>query len=124
MSGPIIGEVFRYAPADLTDSERLVLLALAEDARSDRVARYSSVERLAQYTGKSPGTVRNALSALAARALIQRVGAAKAHRGRIQHYRLAQLAAHHQAALHVVPDLDPKSHPGVTLSDPESVTGP
>jgi len=103
VSGRIVGDVFDYAPRDLTSSELLVLLALAEDARDrDRRASYSDVETLVERTRLKPGTVRNALSKLVARSLIvpqiERV-----HRGgHHQEYVVARLAAGHRAALHVV----------------------
>jgi DNA-binding MarR family transcriptional regulator len=116
----LVGDVFRYAPADLTSAERLVLLALAEDAPHSgpfaRVSRYSSVARLSEYTGLRPGTVKNALSSLAARCLIQRMRA-KAHEGAIQHYKIAELGDHHRSAVHLVresPDSDPLEAERVT----------
>lgn len=103
MSGRIVGEVFDNAPEDLTSAELLVLLAIGEDARDrDRIAPYSDVESLVRRTRLKPGTVRNALSALARRALIvpqkQRV-----HRGGDhQEYAVARLTHAHRAAIHAV----------------------
>ena len=101
MSGVLVGDVFKCAPADLTSGQMLVLLALAEDARTgDRIARYSSLASLATKTRQREGSVKNALTELARRGLITKQG--KGHRGRVQHYRLADLAAHHRASLHVI----------------------
>lgn len=98
MSGRLVGEVLKHAPADLTPAQMLVLVALAEQARErDRTARYAKVSLLAEYTRLKPGTVRNALSELTSRALIQRVHD-RAHLGKIQQYRIAELAEHHRTA--------------------------
>lgn len=124
MSGRLVGEVFACAPADLTPAERLVLLALGCLARDhDRTARKGSdAAHLADMTCLGVGTVRNALSSLAGRALIQPMH--KARRGLAQDYRLTPLGVHHRAT---------KRHPSMTLEDelaslpddattPESVT--
>ena len=100
MSGRIADDVLEYAPADLTTAEVLVLTALALDAREkDRVARYSDVESLARRTRLKPGTIRNALSSLARRALIiptkDRVYRGGAH----QEYLVARLTPEHRAAV-------------------------
>lgn len=102
MSINLIREVFAYAPADLIPSERLVLLALAEDARDDRIARYSSNDRLMQRTGLSRAGLSKAVRALEAAGLVRRIGTA--HKGRIQQYKIAELHAHHQATnVHYLP---------------------
>lgn len=95
MSGKLVGDVLRYAPADLTVAERFVLVALAESARdADRTSR-TNVRAIAEGTGLAQGTVKNALSELRARLLIVPQGIA--HRGHAQDYRLAQLHAYHRA---------------------------
>lgn len=98
MSGKIVGEVLRYAPSDLTETQRWVLLALAESVREkpagNRVTR-TNVAEVADLTRRSPGTVRNALMELTRRALIAPQG--KAHRGHAQDYRIHPLEAHHRA---------------------------
>ncbi len=95
MSGRLVGEVLRCAPEDLTRAELDTLIALAEDARDkDRTARRRSVEEIAWLIRMSPGTVRNALSSLARRALIQPQHKARA--GRIQHYRITPLSERHR----------------------------
>lgn len=103
MSGRLVGDVLRYAPADLTVAERFVLVCLAESARDrDRVSR-TNARAITEATGLKLGTVKNALCELAARALIQPQGIAR--RGHAQDYRIAHLHAHHRAA--TVPREDP-----------------
>lgn len=101
MSGRIVGEVLNNAPDDLTNAELLVLIAIAEDARErDRLAKFSDVESLVRRTRLKPGTIRNALAALARRALIvptrDRVNRGTHH----QEYRVAQLDESHRDATH------------------------
>jgi hypothetical protein len=98
MSGRLVGEMFRCAPADLTPAERLVLLALANLARdSDRTARQGSdANSLAYMTCLGVGTVRNALSSLTNRAIIQPLH--KARKGLSQDYRITPLSEHHRAS--------------------------
>lgn len=103
MSGRIADEVLDNGPEDLTTAERLVLVAIALDAReNDRTARFSDVESLVRRTGLKPGTVRNALSSLVKRALItpqrDRVHRGGAH----QEYVVARLHNGHRAAVHVI----------------------
>lgn len=96
MSGKLVGEAGRYAPADLTVAERFVLIALAESARDgDRTSR-TNARAIAEFTGLAPGTVKNALSELKTRCLIVPLGIAR--RGHAQDYRLTQLHAHHRAS--------------------------
>ena len=103
MSGKLVGDAGRYAPEDLTVAERFVLVALAESARDNtRVSRTNS-RAIADFTGLALGTVKNALSELARRSLIQPQGVAR--RGHAQDYRIAHLEAHHRAA--TVPREDP-----------------
>lgn len=100
MSGRIVGEVLDHAPIDLRPAEFLVLIALAEDARDkDRLARFSDVETLVRRTRLGPGTIRNALSTLATRALIQPTYE-KARLGRHQEYVVTKLLNGHRAATH------------------------
>lgn len=107
MSIRLIREVFQYAPADLTANERLVLLALAEDARDDRIARYSSREQLLTFTGiKDVSTLKRVVRSLEAAGLISRLGTA--HKGRIQQYKVHELHAHHAATnVHYLPGANP-----------------
>lgn len=97
MSIHLIREVFDYAPADLKPAELVVLIALAEDARDDRISKFASHDKLIQRTRLSRRTLYRAIDQLESAGLIWRVGAA--HKGRIQQYRLAQLQAHHQATV-------------------------
>jgi predicted transcriptional regulator len=112
VSGRIVGEVLDHAP-DLPETEWRVLIALAEDANDrDRIARYSSTERLSERVRRARGSVHNALSNLAAKGIIRPL--LKAHRGRIQHYEIARLSADHRFVTY-----DPKaSQPGVNHSHP------
>lgn len=100
MSGRIVGEVFDNAPEDLRPAELLVLLAIAEDARDrDRLARYSDLESLTRRTRLKPGTIRNALSELAHRALIVPIHDGVHRGGRHQEYKVATLRAEHRGAV-------------------------
>lgn len=100
MSGRIVGEVLEYAPESLTDTERWVLVAIAEDARDrTRVSEYSTVDALARRTRRAPGTVRNALSSLANKGLIKPLR--KAREGVSQHYEVAKLEQHHRFVTYV-----------------------
>lgn len=98
MSGRLVGEVFKCAPTDLTPSEMLVLVALAEQARDrDRIARFSTAATIAEHTHLAYGTVRNVLSGLAARGLITRIGG-RAHIGKAQDYLISELSENHRIA--------------------------
>jgi hypothetical protein len=95
MSGRLVGEVLRYAPESLRAAEFLVLIVLAENAHDhDRVARLGAAE-IAHRARLSPGGTRNALSSLAARALIQPM-ISKLARGRSQDYKLHPLSEYHR----------------------------
>lgn len=95
MSGKLVQEVLDCAPEELSETERWVLVVLAEDARDkDRVARYATVDVIASRARRAPGTVRNALSSLEGRGLIR--GLLQARRGVSQHYQLAKLSSHHR----------------------------
>lgn len=104
MSGRIVGEILENAPTDLTTAERFVLVTIGEDARDrDRIAQYSDVETLAYRTCLKPGTVRNALSELARRALIEPL-IERVHRGgKHQEYRIPKLEPHHRNATKTKP---------------------
>jgi hypothetical protein len=101
VSGRIASDVLAYAPEDLTAAELLVLTALALDAREkDRTARFSDVETLTTLTRLKPGTIRNALSTLAARALIVPTVDRVYRGGRHQEYLVAKLTPEHRDAVH------------------------
>lgn len=102
MSGRIVGEVLENAPEDLTLSELVVLLAIAEDARDkDRLARFSDLENLQRRTRIKPGTIRNALSQLTQRGLLA-PQVAHVHRGGShQEYVIPKLEGHHRGILKV-----------------------
>lgn len=91
-----MSEVLDYAPVDLTPAERLVLVCLAELARDkDRTARQgTSSAAISNRTCLTIGTVKNALSSLARRAIIQPQH--KARRGLAQDYKLTQLSEYHR----------------------------
>lgn len=98
MSGAMVGEVLEHAPIDLTPAQMLVLLSLAEDARTNtRTATYeTSLTDLCRRTRCTSGTVRNALSELAKRGLIKPQH--KARTGIVQHYYIAPLDEHQRHA--------------------------
>lgn len=99
MSGRIVGEVMDHAPEDLRPAEYVVLLVIAEDARDrDRISRYSDLESLTRRARIKPGTIRNALSELTRRALIEPLHANVHRGGRHQEYRVTELKPHHRAA--------------------------
>lgn len=100
MSGRLVGEVLRHAPTDLTPSERLVYLALAETARdTDRIARLKcSATDLATVTCTSPKTVHNALYELRRRGLIKGLRDDVSKGGKHQEYYLTELSEHHRNA--------------------------
>lgn len=103
MSGRIVGEILDNAPQDLTPAELLVLVAIGEDARDrDRVASFSDLESLTRRTRLKPGTVRNALSSLARRALIKPLKDRVHRGGHHQEYAVPKLNHAHRTALHVV----------------------
>lgn len=96
MSGKLVGDALRCAPDDLTVAERFVLVALAESARDNTRVTKTNARAISAGTGLALGTVKNALSELARRALIQPQGIAR--RGHAQDYRIAALQAHHRAS--------------------------
>ena len=99
MSGRIVGEILDNAPTDLTTAELVVLIAIGEDARDkDRIALYSDVESLVYRTRLRPGTVRNALSVLTSKALIEPLVERVARGGKHQEYRVERLQPHHREA--------------------------
>jgi hypothetical protein len=94
VSGRLVGEVLKYAPYDLTPTELLVLIALAESAHDrDRIARYhASAEHLANLIrSPSPASIRNVLARLTARALIVPL-IEKCHRGVAQQYEITHMS--------------------------------
>lgn len=100
MSGRIVGEVGEHAPDDLTPSERLVLVFIAEDARErDRRAQYSDLETLVRKTRLKPGTVRNALSELVRRGILTPQLQRVSRGGKHQEYVVAKLDEHHRRAV-------------------------
>jgi hypothetical protein len=98
VSGRIVEQVLEHAPADLRPAELMILVVIAEDARErDRVSRFSDLENLTRRSRLKPGTIRNALSELTARALITPT-LDRAHTGRHQEYRVADLKPEHRQA--------------------------
>lgn len=100
MSGRIVGEVLDHAPEDLTLSELIVLLTIAEDARDrDRLAKYSDLESIVRRARIKPGTARNALSTLVRRGLVV-PQKDRVHRGGDhQEYIVPKLQPHHRHAV-------------------------
>lgn len=118
MSGRIVGEVLANAPDDLTPGELLVLVVIAEDARErDRRAEHCDVENIAYLTRLRPGTVRNALSSLTRRALIEPLRKTT-YRGGFgwQEYRITALHPHHRSTANVSLLSDAPRHRTVTRS--------
>lgn len=98
MSGRLVNEVLEYAPESLSRLELLVLVSLAESARdTDRQTRgsSSSASVLAYRVRSSPGSVRNALATLQARALVKPLHA-RTRPGLAQQYHLAELSTFHR----------------------------
>lgn len=94
-----MGEILDHAPEDLTTAELLVLVSIGEDARDkDRVATYSDVENLVRRTRLKPGTIRNALSTLTRRALLEPLVQRVQRGGKHQEYRVPKLHPHHRHA--------------------------
>jgi hypothetical protein len=92
----LIIEVFDHAPAELTPTERLLLLALAESARDDTRTCWPSMKLLTRRTGLQDRSVRKAFTRLAERGYEVRMQAGTdkhgnptyAHTGRATVYRL------------------------------------
>lgn len=102
MSGRLVKEVLENAPEDLTSLELLILISIAESARDgDRSTRGGSgaADTIAFRVRSTPGSVRNALSRLSARALIKPLHA-KVHTGQAQQYRLTELHEWHRETRH------------------------
>lgn len=107
MSGKLVRQALDYLPEDLTHVQVLVYITLAESARDKaangipaRLARFHvTVDEIAHKVRAKPGTVKNALGALARRGLIVRQ-IDHAHEGTAQNYELPPLGAHHRTATH------------------------
>ncbi len=83
MSIRLIVEVLDHAPADLTPSERLVLVVLAEDANDVTREGWPGMDKISRRTGLQPDSVRRVLQRLAKRGLEIRVPIGKDKRGRL-----------------------------------------
>lgn len=92
MSGRLVGEVLKYAPADLTQLELLVLVSLAEATHgNERVSRYhSSADHIADRVRSTPASVRNVIARLVQRGLII-PQIEKCNRGVAQQYEIPKL---------------------------------
>lgn len=97
MSGRLVGEVLRYAPADLRPLDLLVLVSLAESAHDrDRTARRdSSADAIAYRVRSTPGYVRQCLIRLKQRGII-RPEHDRTYRGRAQNWILTDLSDYHR----------------------------
>lgn len=99
MSGRIVGEVLDNAPADLTQLELLVLVALAESApdKTRRATYHTSCEQIADRIRSTPSSVKSALFNLRQRGLIVGIHD-KPRRGLAQEYTLTKLTTEHRTA--------------------------
>jgi hypothetical protein len=103
VSGRIVGEILEHAPTDLTTAELLTFVAVGEDARdSDRHARFSDLENLERRTRLKPGTIRNALSALVRRGLLNPQLERAYRGGHHQEYMIPKLEPHHRNTINGV----------------------
>jgi hypothetical protein len=102
VSGRLVKMVLENAPEDLTQLELLVLVSIAESSRDgDRSTRggAGSADTIAFRVRSTPGSVRNVLSRLTARALIKPLNT-HTIRGRAQRYELAELHEWHRETRH------------------------
>jgi DNA-binding MarR family transcriptional regulator len=93
MSGRLVGEVLKYAPADLTQLEMLVLVSLADSVKNgDRTAKfYASNDHIADRVRSTPASVRNVIAKLVQRGLIV-PQIEKCHRGVAQQYEITHMS--------------------------------
>lgn len=101
MSGRIVGEVLDCAPVDLTQLERLVLVALAESARdATRIATHKTTrDALADRCTTTPKVIQKVLRELRNRGLIvPQIPDDQIHRGVAQHYLINKLTPAHRRA--------------------------
>lgn len=124
MSGRLVGEVLRHAPADLTQLDLLVLVALAEAASDrDRIARHHvGTDDLADKCRSTPGAVKNAMHRLVHQRGLVVPLFAKPRRGLAQNYRIVGMTeATRRAVTKGSPTSDPARPPnGSPASDPET----
>jgi hypothetical protein len=95
----LIKEVMNGAPAELSTSERLLLLVLAEDANDQTRQGWPGIDLLTQRTGLKERGVRAVLARLAERGLECRVPIATDSTGR------PLFATHGHRTTYVIPDL-------------------
>lgn len=110
----LITEVLDNAPAELTTSERLLLVVLAESARDETRRCWPGMEMLVQRTGLSGRGVQKTLERLTARGYEVRVAAGTdkngrptfAHSGHATVYQLPRFPrrANHSSTLKAVPE--------------------
>jgi DNA-binding MarR family transcriptional regulator len=79
----LIVEVLDHAPADLTPSERLVLVVVAEGANDETREGWPGMDKISSRTGLQPDSVRRVLQRLAKRGIEIRVPIGKDKRGRL-----------------------------------------
>lgn len=91
MSGRLVRDVLTYAPEDLSKTELLVLVCLAEDARdTDRIAHFITVEQVSDRARISPPMVKKTLHRLQEVGLIRGTVAKPGYRRR-QLYQITKL---------------------------------
>ncbi|MCC5580613.1 helix-turn-helix domain-containing protein [Microtetraspora sp. AC03309] len=78
----LVAEVLDNAPMDLTPAERLMLVALAEDARDETRVCWPGMDKLVRRTGLQPDSIRRVFQRLAKRGLEVRVPIGKDKQGR------------------------------------------
>lgn len=114
MSIRLVVEVFDHAPAELTASERLVLLVLAESARDETRTCWPTMELLVKRTGLgSDRSVRKALVRLAERGYEVRVPTGTDRRGR------PTFAHTGHATVYRIPALQRGPHRAALMGEPQ-----
>jgi hypothetical protein len=97
----LVDEVLDHAPADLTPTQRLLLVAIAHAARDSTRKGWPGRERLVQRTGLTQRSLRRVLDELAARGLELREATGVGRDGRPVY------ASRGHATVYRVPDLAP-----------------
>ncbi|GIH23021.1 hypothetical protein Aph01nite_13310 [Acrocarpospora phusangensis] len=113
----LVAEVLDNAPTDLTPAERLLLVALAEDARDETRVCWPGMDKLVRRTGLQPDSIRRVFQRLAKRGLEVRVPIGMDKQGRPQFAR-EHVQTNYRLPVLVRRDVDPPSEagPGSPLS--------
>lgn len=101
----LIAEVLDHAPAELTPTERLVLLVVAYSARDDTRQAWPGMDVLTRRTGLTASGVKQALQRMAGKGVDLRVPLATGVAGQPVY------AARGRRCVYMVPALDPESYP-------------